>query len=79
MATCPFTSVGEVILYHGGEAKTSSVHKIGGMCWVAWYTGIEKVILKSDGTADDPPFHYTWMLDVAGPDIRENDFCLVQE
>jgi hypothetical protein len=61
-------NVGTVILYRDGEAKSSSVGKIGSRCWVAWFRMIEKVLLKGDGTADDGVLHYRWTLDRPGPD-----------
>lgn len=50
----------QVILIRDGQMETSGVYKFGGYCWVAWYHGIEHIILKSDGTANDPPFQYRW-------------------
>ncbi len=61
-------TIGKVILYRDGEAKVSSVSKIGSRCWVSWYKGIEKLLLKGDGTIYNPPFHYKWTLYRAGPD-----------
>lgn len=49
-----------VILIRNGTMEISGVSRYGGYCWVSWYHGIEHVILKSDGTAEDPPFHYKW-------------------
>jgi len=49
-----------VILIRDGKMEVSAISSYGQYCWVAWYEGIEHIILKSDGTADDPPFHYRW-------------------
>ena len=60
---------GDVILYSDmGQVQTSHVNRIGPTCWVAWYAGIEKVVLRSDRTAVDGVFHYRWTLDTPGPD-----------
>ena len=69
----PAGTKNSVILFSRGEAKTSSVKKIGQYCWVDWYKGIEKVLLKSDGTAADPPFKYRWERNVPGPSDKAAD------
>jgi len=60
-------NVGTVILFRDANAKKSAVHKIGGYCWVAWYSRIEKLMLHRSGTISDPPFKYRWELDRRGP------------
>lgn len=50
----------QVILIRDGQMKVSGISKYGRYCWVAWYDGIDHMILKSDGTASDPPFFYRW-------------------
>lgn len=55
-----YKSYGEVILIRNGGMEKSNVGKFADHCWVAWYKGIEHIILKRDGTALDPPFRYTW-------------------
>jgi hypothetical protein len=67
------TSVGTVILFRSPQAKKSAVYHIGSRCWVAWYSGIEKLVLNRDGTIDDGLFHYRWMLDRRGPDDQADD------
>jgi len=49
------------------------VHKIGPYCWVAWYDGIEKVLLRRDGTAVSGGFVYRWTLDTPGVDDKKAD------
>lgn len=62
--------VGKVILFnYDGQAEKSDVFLAGSRCWVAWYKGITKVVLRGDGTAiDGPLFKYKWTLDRIGPD-----------
>lgn len=66
-------SIATVILYRGGAAKKAPVHRIGARCYTAWYSGIEKLVLTSDGIIRDGPFVYRWMLDRRGPDDDEAD------
>lgn len=67
-------AVGQVILVQDGdEMKSVPVGKLGAYCWVARYEGIEKVVLRSDGTAEDMSIRYTWTLDTPGPDDRKAD------
>lgn len=62
-----------VILYRGALAKKSEVFRIGPRCWVAWYQGIEKLVLSRDGFIVDGPFKYRWTLDRRGPDDADDD------
>jgi hypothetical protein len=66
-------SIGEVVLYRNGQVRTSEVRRIGETCWVAWYPGIEKLVLNSDGTAKDSSLHYTWTLNTPGPRSKKAD------
>jgi hypothetical protein len=50
----------EVILIRGGRMQVSAVNKFGNYCYVAWYQGIDHVILLENGTAHDYPFEYKW-------------------
>ncbi len=66
-------AVGSVVLYRNGEMETSDVRKIGSVCWVAWFKGIEKIALRSDGTAGGGNLRYTWTLNTPGPDDKLAD------
>lgn len=57
---CDIWHINRVILIRDGEMETSSVGKYKDYCWIAWYHGSEHVMLRRNGTADDPPFHYRW-------------------
>ena len=59
LGSCDSTAP-QVILIRNGQMETSAVQKYGEYCWVAWYKGIEHLILQRDGTAHDPPFNYKW-------------------
>lgn len=69
----PYTGIQRVILFNGNELEVSEVKKEGPYCWVSWYTGIKKIIMHRDGTADDDPFHYRWTLKTRGPENIEAD------
>lgn len=75
LGACDPRRVGSIILFRNGAARTSDVFKIGPYCWVAWYSGIEKLLLRRDGSAFDLLFYYRWTLDVAGPDDVTNDLA----
>jgi hypothetical protein len=63
------TSIGTVVLFDdNGQIELSAVGKIGPRCWVAWFKGVNRVILRSDGTAVDGILKYRWTLDREGPD-----------
>lgn len=67
LTASPDESPARVILYHDGQAQVSSVGRIGPYCWVEWYSGIQKVLLYSNGTAHDGPLFYSWTRDIPGP------------
>lgn len=66
-------TAGTVVLYRDGQAKKSDVRRIGSRCWVSWHAGIEKVLLRGDGTARDATIDYRWTLDRPGPDDPVGD------
>ena len=73
LSLCACEQKTTVVLIRDGQMKTSAVGKIGPRCWVSWYDGIEKLELRRDGTAVDPPMQYRWTLERSGPDDRAAD------
>lgn len=51
-----------VILYKDGDFRKSEVIMYGVYCTAGWYKTLDHLYLKSNGTIDDGPFHYTWTL-----------------
>jgi hypothetical protein len=67
----PFST--HVVLIRDGAMKTSGVGSANGYCYVAWYKGIERIIMRRNGHAYDPPFEYRWELLKIGGSTRDVD------
>lgn len=63
-----------VVLLRNGEAKKSTMSKMGAYCTVGWYRSIENLLVKRDGTITNSPFNYKWTLNEFGSDLDKTWF-----
>ena len=67
------STVGDVVLMKDNQMRVSAVHILNGMCWVEWYSTIDRIALRRDGRAPDPPFIYKWEIKKTGGATQEEN------